>query len=44
MNLREIDVEVLGWIHLDQARDQWWTLVKTVMKLRVPYKGGKFLD
>jgi hypothetical protein len=24
------------WFHLDQDRDQWWTLVNTLMNLRVP--------
>jgi hypothetical protein len=26
----------VDWIHLAQDKDQWWTLVNTVMKLRVP--------
>jgi hypothetical protein len=36
MNLKEIGWEVVVWIYLAQERDQWWTLVKTVMNLRVP--------
>jgi hypothetical protein len=28
--------EGVDWIHLAQDRDQWWALVKSVMKLRVP--------
>jgi hypothetical protein len=27
-----------------QDRDQWWTAVNTVMKLRVPESIGKFLS
>jgi hypothetical protein len=23
------------WIHLDEERDEWWTLVNTVMKFLV---------
>jgi hypothetical protein len=36
MNLREIGWEGVDWIHLAQDRDQWRTVVNTVMKLRVP--------
>jgi len=36
MHLREIRREVLDWIHLAQGRDQWWAVVNTVMKLKVP--------
>jgi hypothetical protein len=35
-NLREIGWEVVAWIHLAQDRDQWRTVVLTVMNLRVP--------
>jgi hypothetical protein len=31
MNLREIGWEVVDWMHLAQDRDQWRTLVNTVM-------------
>jgi hypothetical protein len=34
MDLREIRWES-DWIHLAQVRDQWHTLVKTIMNLRV---------
>jgi len=44
MDLREIGWEGVDWIHLDQDRDQWRALVNTVMKLRVPYKAGNFLN
>jgi hypothetical protein len=36
MDLREIGWEGVDWIHLAQDRDQWWTLVNTVMNLRIP--------
>jgi len=32
----------MDWIHLTLDRDQWWALVHTVMKLRIPYKAGNF--
>jgi hypothetical protein len=36
MDVREIGWEGVQWIHLDQDRDQWWDVVKTVMNYRVP--------
>jgi hypothetical protein len=36
MDLREIGWDGMDWIDLDQDRDQWRTLVNTVMNLRVP--------
>jgi hypothetical protein len=36
MVLREIDWGVIDCIDLTQDRDQWMTLVKKVMNLRVP--------
>jgi hypothetical protein len=35
-DLREIRREGVNWIHLAQDKDQWRTLVNTVMNLRVP--------
>jgi hypothetical protein len=32
MDLREIGWESADWMHLAQDRDQWRTLVKTIMK------------
>jgi hypothetical protein len=36
MDVREIGWEGVGWIHMAQARDQWWVLVSTVMNLQIP--------
>jgi hypothetical protein len=36
MDLREIGWSCRDWIDLAQYRDQWRTLVNTVMNLRVP--------
>jgi hypothetical protein len=36
MYLMEIDLEGVDWIHLTQDRDRQWTLLNTVMNLRVP--------
>jgi hypothetical protein len=35
MDLREIGWDGVDWIYLAQNRDQWTTLVNTVMNLRV---------
>jgi len=35
MDIREMELGGVGWIHLAQVRDQWWALVNTVMNLRV---------
>jgi hypothetical protein len=43
MDLREIGRECMDWMHLVQDRDQWWSLVNTVMYLRFPQKAGNFL-
>jgi hypothetical protein len=44
MNLREIGCDGMDWINLAQDRDQWRTLVNTVMNLRVSENAGKFLS
>jgi hypothetical protein len=36
MDLQEIGWEGVGWIHMVEGRDQWQTLVNTVMNLQVP--------
>jgi hypothetical protein len=36
LDLKEIDWESVDWMHLAQDRDQWRTLVKTVINFRVP--------
>jgi hypothetical protein len=36
MDLREIRLDGVDWIDLAQDRDQWRSLVNTVMSLRVP--------
>jgi hypothetical protein len=43
MDLREIGWEYVDRTHLAPDRDQWRTLVKTVMNLRVQYKAGNSL-
>jgi hypothetical protein len=43
MDLREIGWEDVDWTHLAQDRDQWRTVVNTVMGLGVPLKAGNFL-
>jgi hypothetical protein len=44
MDLREIGLGGMDWIYLSQGRDQWKTLVNTVMNLQVPENAGKFLS
>jgi hypothetical protein len=36
--------EVVDWMRVAQDRDQWRSLMNTLMKLRVPYKAGNFLN
>jgi hypothetical protein len=36
MDLRDIGLEGVNWIHLVQVRDHWWTLINRVMNLRTP--------
>ena len=40
---RKWDVGCMDWIHLDQNRVRWRTLVNAVMKIRVPYSAGNFM-
>jgi hypothetical protein len=34
----------MAWINLAQDRDQWWSLVNTVMNLQLPYHVRKFIS
>jgi hypothetical protein len=43
MDLWEIKLEGVDWIHLAQDKDQWQAAVNTVMNPRVPQKTGSFL-
>jgi hypothetical protein len=36
MYLKETGHKDVGWVHQDQDRNQWQTLVNTVINLRVP--------
>jgi hypothetical protein len=36
VDLREIEFVGVGWIHVTQDRDRWWTIVNAVMNIRVP--------
>jgi hypothetical protein len=36
MDLKEIRWDGVDWMHLAQDRDQWRTLVNTIMKIPVP--------
>jgi hypothetical protein len=36
MDLREIGLEAVDWIHVAQDRDRWRDFVNTVMKLWLP--------
>jgi hypothetical protein len=40
MDLKEMGREGVDWIDVFQDRDKWWTIVNTVINLRVPYNVG----
>jgi hypothetical protein len=44
MDLKDKGCKGVGWIHLDQERDQWQALANTVMNLRVPKNVGNFFS
>jgi hypothetical protein len=44
MDLRETGWVGMDWIELAQDRDQWRTLVNTVMNLRVPQNCCEFFE
>jgi hypothetical protein len=40
MDLREIEWEDMGWMNLDEDRDQWQALLDTVINLRLHKRQG----
>jgi hypothetical protein len=36
IDLKEIGMEGVDWIHLTQDANQWWAVVNTVTNVRVP--------
>jgi hypothetical protein len=42
IGLREIKWSGMDWTELSQDRDQWRTLVNTVMNIRVPLNVGNY--
>jgi hypothetical protein len=44
MDLREIGWHGVDWIDMAQSRDQWRTLLNTILNLRVPQNAEKFLS
>jgi hypothetical protein len=44
MDLREIGWGGIDWSDLVQDRDQWATVVNTIMSLQVPQNAGKFFS
>jgi hypothetical protein len=36
LNLREIRIDGVNWIHLAQDKVQWWAFMNTVMNFWVP--------
>jgi hypothetical protein len=36
MDLRKIELMGMDWIQLAQDREEWWSLVKTVMNILIP--------
>jgi hypothetical protein len=43
MDLREMVLEGVDWMHLAQDRDRWQALVNMIMNLWVSQKVGDFL-
>jgi hypothetical protein len=44
IGLRETGWGGVDWMDMAQDRDQWMTLVNTVLNLRVPKSAGKILE
>jgi hypothetical protein len=42
MSLQEVGCGIMDWINLAQDRDRWWTVLNSVMNLRIPYNLEKF--
>jgi hypothetical protein len=40
MDLTDIRIEGVDWIHLVQDTDRWWDLLNTAVNLRVPKRRG----
>jgi hypothetical protein len=38
MNLKEIVLDDVDWIHMIRDRAQLWAVVNTIINLRVPFK------
>jgi hypothetical protein len=36
IDLKEVELRVVGWINVAQDRDRWQAIVNAVMNLRVP--------
>jgi hypothetical protein len=43
IDLLKTGLKGVNWIHITEVRDQWRTLVKTVMNLHIPLKSGNFV-
>jgi len=43
IDLLRIVCDGVHWVHMDQNRVQWLTLVKSAMNLRIPKRARKFL-
>jgi hypothetical protein len=43
INVKEVRLQGVDCIHLDQGTDKWQAFAKAAMSLRVPYKGKNFL-
>lgn len=42
-NVKEMGMQGVDSIHLDQGTDKWQVLVKAAIRLRITYKGENFL-
>jgi hypothetical protein len=44
MDVKEIGCGGMDWVHLSHDREQWRSLVNTVINFRIPQNFGKFLS